>query len=109
MLSMKSKSQLMKPCYSKPLKPDFLQAYPTLVLDTRHFDAGFTERLIEALGDMNEQTDGVLLHSENFQALSVMLARYRDQIKCIYIDPPYNTGQDGFLYKDTYKSPVGHQ
>ncbi|MEI7903086.1 MAG: DNA methyltransferase, partial [bacterium] len=55
------------------------------------------------IGDVDEQTDGVLFHSENFQALSLMQARYREQVKCIYIDPPYNTGDDGFSYKDSYQ------
>ena len=50
-----------------------------------------------------EQTDGVLYHSENFQALLLMCSRYREQMQCIYIDPPYNTGTDGFPYKDSYQ------
>ncbi|HOG28053.1 MAG TPA: DNA methyltransferase [Vicinamibacterales bacterium] len=91
-----------KPGYSVPLTVGFLKAHPTLMVDTRHFDAGFTARLLEAIGELDEQTDGVLFHSENFQALSVMQARYREQVKCIYIDPPYNTGSDGFAYKDSY-------
>ena len=69
---------LMKPWYSKPLKPEFLKAHPTLVLDTRHFDAGLTERLLEAIGEVDAQTDGALFHSENFQALSLMQERYRE-------------------------------
>jgi len=94
---------LIKPGYSKPLTPAFLKAHPTLVVDTRHFDAGFTARLLEAIGDVDTQADGVLFHSENFQALSLMQTRYREQVKCIYIDPPYNTGGDGFAYKDSYQ------
>jgi len=94
---------LMTPGYSKPLAAAFLKGHPTLVVDTRHFDAGFSARMLEALGDLDAQTDGVLFHSENFQALSLMQARYREQVKCIYIDPPYNTGSDGFAYKDTYQ------
>ncbi len=89
--------------YSVPLTPEFLKAHPTLVVDTRYFDPWFSARLLDALGDVDVQTDGVLFHSENFQALSVMQLRYRDQVKCIYIDPPYNTGNDGFAYKDTYQ------
>ena len=89
--------------YSKKLKPEFLESHPTLVLDTQHFDVGFTARLLEAIGNLDEQADGVLFHSENFQALSVMQARYRRQVKSIYIDPPYNTGTDGFAYKDAYQ------
>ena len=64
------KGDLTTPGYSKPLTPEFLKAHPTLVVDTRHFDADFTARLLEAIGDVDEQTDGVLFHSENFQALS---------------------------------------
>jgi len=94
---------LIKPGYSKPLTAAFLKGHPTLVVDTRHFDAAFTARLLEAIGDVDAQTDGVLFHSENFQALSLMQARYREKVKCIYIDPPYNTGNDGFAYKDSYQ------
>ena len=98
------KGDLATPGYSKKLKPEFLKAHPTLVLDTRHFDAIFTARLLEAMGDVDEQTDGVLFHSENFQALSLMQARYREQVKCIYIDPPYNTDAGPIDYKNGYRS-----
>ena len=94
---------LATPGYTKPLTAAFLKGHPTLVMDTRHFDADFTARLLEAVGDVDAQTDGVLFHSENFQALSLMQARYREQVKCIYIDPPYNTGKDAFPYKDGYQ------
>jgi len=94
---------LMTPGYSKKLNPGFLKAHPTLMVDTRHFDAGFTAQLMEAMGDLDEQTDGVLLHSENFQALSLMQARYREQVSCIYIDPPYNTASSEIAYKNSYK------
>jgi adenine-specific DNA-methyltransferase len=81
-----------------------LGQHPTLVVDTRHFSPYFTARLLEAIEDLDEWTDGVLIHSENFQALNLMQARYREQVKCIYIDPPYNTGSDEFLYKDAYQA-----
>ena len=51
---------------------------------------------------MEEKADGMLFHSENFQALSLMQARYREKVNCIYIDPPYNTGND-FVYPDNYR------
>lgn len=93
-----------KPGYTSPLTVEFLKAHPTLMVDTRHFDAGFTARLVETIGNVDEQTDGVLYHSENFQALSLMQPRYREKVKCIYIDPPYNTGSDGFSYRDSYQN-----
>jgi adenine-specific DNA-methyltransferase len=90
------------PGYSKKLKVEFLKAHPTLVVDTRHFDSEFTSRLLDALGELNEQTDGLLFHAENFQALSLMQARYQERIDCIYIDPPYNTGDSEISYKNGY-------
>jgi len=94
---------LIKPGYAKPLTAAFVKGHPTLVVDTRHFDTSFTARLLEAIGEVDAQTDGALFHSENFQALSLMQVRYREQVKCIYIDPPYNTGDDDFPYKDSYQ------
>ncbi len=80
-----------------------LEQHPTLVVDTRHFPAEFTRRLLAAIEDLDECTDGVLIHGENFQALSLLQARYREQVKCVYIDPPYNRNGDDFPYKDRYR------
>jgi len=102
------KGDLTTPGYSTPLTPTFLKAHATLVVDTRHFDSGFTARLLEAMGDIDEQTDGVLLHSENFQAMMMMSRLYKCRVKCVYIDPPYNTGNDGFTYKDRYQHSSWH-
>lgn len=96
-------SDLTKPAYSVPLSVAFLKAQPTLMLDTRHFDAAFKERLVAALDDLDDIVDGVLVHSDNFQALNLMQAKYRSQVKTIAIDPPYNRQGDGFPYKDNYK------
>jgi len=57
------------------LTEGFLKAHPTLMVDTQFFDGGFSQRLLEAMGNIDEQTDGVLFHSENFQALSTMQSR----------------------------------
>jgi adenine-specific DNA-methyltransferase len=93
---------LTMPGYSKPLTPTFLKGHPTLVVDTRHFDASFTARLLEAVGDVDEQTDGVLFHSENFQALALMRGRILAAVSCVYIDPPYNAPASEVLYKNDY-------
>ena len=89
--------------YSKKLKPEFLRAHPTLIIDTRHFDPDFIGRLLDAVGNMDEQTDGVLFYSENFQALNLMQARFRGQVQCVYIDPPYNAPKSEIAYKNNYK------
>jgi adenine-specific DNA-methyltransferase len=66
----------------------FLKAHPTLVLDTRHFPQDFTDRLLASLMNLDEMTDGLLVHSENWQALNLLQEKYRERVKCIYIDPP---------------------
>ena len=81
----------------------FLEAQPTLPLDTRHFDAEFTDRLLASFDDLDGMTDGLLVHSENWQALKLMDEKYRERVKCIYIDPPYNSKSTEILYKNMYK------
>ncbi len=94
---------LHNPGFSQPLSVDFLKANDKLVLDTRFFNEIFKSKLIASIENFDEQCDGLLIHSENFQALNLLQSRYSEQVKCIYIDPPYNTDGDGFLYKDSYQ------
>jgi len=82
----------------------FLKAHPTLVLDTKHYSADFVDRLLGALGDLDYLTDGLLVHADNYHGLRLLAERYREQVKCIYIDPPYNTDGSPILYKNGYKS-----
>jgi len=89
--------------YSIPLTPEFLQANSFLVLDTAFIDAALKDTLLGDIENLDEQTNGLLVHGENFQALNLLRERYREQVKCIYIDPPYNTGVDEFIYKDSYQ------
>jgi adenine-specific DNA-methyltransferase len=98
------KGDLSTPGFSKPLNAEFLKTQPSLVVDTRHFDEDFKHHLLACFDDLDKQTDGLLIHSENFQALSLLLERYKKQVKCIDIDPPYNTGSDEFPYKDGYQA-----
>ena len=81
---------------------DFLKRNPGLLLDTRHFDAGFTDDLLAALDDLDEVTDGVAIKGENWQALNLLHERHRGTLPCVYIDPPYNTGDSEILYKNGY-------
>ena len=81
---------------------------PYLVVDTSLYPPEFQAALLTHLSadlpdGLDAATDGLLIHSDNFQALNLLQARYREQVKCIYIDPPYNTTNDGFIYKDNYR------
>ena len=78
--------------------------YPHLVVDTALFEPTFQADVLREIEHLDDKTNGLLIHSDNFQALNLLQERYKEQVKCIYIDPPYNTGEDGFPYKDNYKS-----
>jgi adenine-specific DNA-methyltransferase len=82
---------------------EFLKTHPYLVLDTKFFPQEFKDRLLATFEDLDDAIGGLLVKSENWQALNLLQERYRNQVKCIYIDPPYNTGIDGFDYKDNYQ------
>ncbi len=81
----------------------FLQGHPTLVLDTKHFDPKFVDRLMASFVDLDEMTDGLIVRSENWQALRLLEDRYARTVRCTYIDPPYNTDASAILYKNNYK------
>jgi adenine-specific DNA-methyltransferase len=81
----------------------FLRTYPSLPLDTRHFPQDFMDRLLASFENLDEMIDGMLVHSENWQALNLLKEKYREQVKCIHIDPPYNTATSGFPYKNDYQ------
>lgn len=79
---------------------DYLKQHQALMVDTSLFSIEFKAKLLQKIDDLDAQTDGLIINSDNFQALSLLKSKYQEEIKCIYIDPPYNTGADGFLYKD---------
>ena len=81
----------------------FLKKHSTLVLDTKNFDSDLVDRLLGSFEDLDGTTDGVLIHSENWGALNVLQECYREQVNIIYIDPPYNTSENTFVYKNAYK------
>ena len=72
-------------------------------MDTQYFDDTFVDDILSLFPDLENQINGVLLNSENFQALNLIQEKYGGKIKSIYIDPPYNTGSDEFVYKDSFR------
>ena len=48
----------------------------------------------------------LIIHGDNLHALKALLPRYAGRVKCIYIDPPYNTGNEGWTYNDNVNSPL---
>nr|WP_104747944.1 DNA methyltransferase [Helicobacter cetorum] len=72
-----------------------------LPLDTKYFKD--LEDEIKSLFNENE-FNGTLIKSENYQALNSLKNRYKEKIDCIYIDPPYNTQNNDFIYMDKFKN-----
>ncbi|NBB75146.1 MAG: site-specific DNA-methyltransferase [Bacteroidetes bacterium] len=56
-----------------------------------------------AVGD--PEAENLLIQGDNLLALKALLPHYAGQVKCIYIDPPYNTGNEGWAYNDNVNSP----
>ena len=98
------KGDLTTVAYSVPLTMEFLEQNPFLVLDTAFFSKQFKHKLVKHLGDkgIDKQCNGLLINSENFQALELLQEKYEKLINGVYTDPLYNTGSDGFMYKDGY-------
>jgi len=72
-----------------------------LPIDTKYFK----DLKIEIIGlfdNLDDELDGRLIKSENFQSLNTLLPKYKEQIQTIYIDPPFNTGKD-FEYIDKFQ------
>lgn len=51
------------------------------------------------------QSGNKIIHGDNLEALKALLPEYEGRIKCIYIDPPYNTGNEGWVYNDNVNDP----
>lgn len=50
--------------------------------------------------------ENLIVHGDNLLALKSLLPKYQGRVKCIYIDPPYNTGNEGWVYNDNVNSPT---
>ncbi len=75
-----------------------------LPIDTKHFDENIKLELLSLFDDLDNELDGWLIHSENYQALKTILPKFQEQIQTIYIDPPFNLGTNAdFLYNVNYK------
>ena len=97
------KGDLTTEGYSEPLTVEFLKQNPFLVLDTAFFDTKFKHQLVKSMENIDEQTNGLLINSENFQALQLLQEKFANEIIGTYYDPPYNTKKNEFVFKDTFK------
>lgn len=80
------------------------EKYQFLPLDTKYLSEENRYKLLEGFENLDEILNGELIKADNFQALNSLMPKYRGKIDLIYIDPPYNTGGDGFIYADKFNS-----
>lgn len=77
--------------------------YKFLPIDTKYFKDLEIE-ILSLFENIDEELDGRLIHSENYQALNTLKEKYKEKVQCIYIDPPFNLEKNAdFDYKVNYK------
>lgn len=89
--------------FTNPPTIEFLKQNQNLIVDTKNFSDGFKEKLVASIDDLDIESNGLLVNSDNFQAASLLKSRFLKKIKCLYLDPPYNTNEASFIYKNNYK------
>jgi len=78
--------------------------YEHLPIDTKYFDKDIKLEILSLFDNLDEELDGWLIHSENYQALKTILPKFQEKVQTIYIDPPFNLGKNAdFLYNVNYK------
>lgn len=75
--------------------------YEHLPIDTKYFKDLELE-ILSLFDDLDNQLDGWLIKSENYQALNSILPKFKERVQVAYIDPPFNTGED-FPYVDRFQ------
>jgi len=76
--------------------------YQYLPIDTKYFK-DLELQILSLFDHLDNSLDGWLIKSENYQALNTILPKFKEKVQTIYIDPPYNTGSDEFIYRDRYQ------
>ena len=64
------------------------------------------EKSLPPDGETPSLNDNLIIHGDNLHALKALFSHYAGRIDCIYIDPPYNTGNEGWIYNDNMNSPL---
>lgn len=68
-----------------------------------HMDVPY--RVLDPQYEYGEADGNMIIHGDNLSALKSLLPQYEGKIRCIYIDPPYNTGNEGWVYNDNVNDP----
>src|ERR1035437_9110738 len=100
------------PCLKTPAAYDASNFMPTLnwigkeaVVNHHHAVPFHLLRDVPDLSVGDPGSGNLIVQGDNLVALKALLPYYAGQVKCIYIDPPYNTGNEGWVYNDNVNSP----
>lgn len=85
--------------YNETLAPDEVDRllYPKVLTNAKRYTADGVQAITRISTD-----DNLIIKGNNLLSLSLLLSKYEKKVKCIYIDPPYNTGDDAFNYNDNF-------
>ena len=86
--------------YNETLAPDEVDRllYPKVFTNAKRYTSDGVQENISSF----DNDDNIIIKGNNLLSLSCLLSRYERAIKCVYIDPPYNTGDDDFNYNDNF-------
>ena len=91
------------PAFSQPVTVDFLQMNKGLLVDTTWFPSHFTDAVLNAQPDLDAGLSGIVVSSEATQSSRLLRRWLSNRVGVLLADPPYNTGSDGFPYKDNFQ------
>ncbi|MEM0325059.1 MAG: site-specific DNA-methyltransferase, partial [Candidatus Aenigmatarchaeota archaeon] len=86
---------------------DLNKEYQFLPIDTKYFDEEIKYELLSLFDNLDQELDGWLIKSENYQALITILPKFKEKVQTIYIDPPFNKEQDAdYFYSVKFKDAI---
>ncbi|WP_371374857.1 DNA methyltransferase [Thalassotalea aquiviva] len=83
---------------------NFLKQNKQLIIDTKNYSSEIKERILSQISLPQNRQIPLCIKSDNYQGLRLAQNCFNETVGQVYIDPPYNTGSDGFIYKDSFKS-----
>jgi adenine-specific DNA-methyltransferase len=88
---------------SAEITKEEIESNKGLVIDTKYFEDELKFKLLNFIDGIDEKNNGDLINSENYQGINLIKTKYSNRITCAYYDPPYNTSEESFIYKNSYR------
>tara|TARA_R110002124_G_scaffold57795_3_gene161739 strand:- start:4835 stop:7654 length:2820 start_codon:yes stop_codon:yes gene_type:complete len=82
---------------------EYMKSHKGLIVDTSLLPSSLKNEIIAQLENIDQFVDGVLVQSDNFQAIKLLQRKYNGRANVLYLDPPYNTDAGPILYKNGFR------